>query len=170
MNHEAGQDSQELRPISPCEFLPEILIACDSEQRPELSTAELAFRVLVAFRAHPHLSNVLTHISGANWAKTERSLGSILGFATTSDSLSPLEKNIVDLMCADRGITGQIMKPYFHAVLRRVLEPDRTERLIRRITALFVELEWKAQQPTCAAPIQNELPSPEPGHARSNLQ
>ena len=123
--------------------------------RPELSIGELAFRVLVTFRVHPHLSNVLTHISGANWAKVERSLNSIFDLATTSGSLSPLEQNIVDLMCADRGITGRIMKPYFQAVLRRVLEPDHAERLIRHITALFLELEWKAQQPTRAAPTQN---------------
>ena len=136
--------------------------------RPELSIAELAFRVLVAFRVHPHLSNVLTHISGANWAKVERSLNSILDLATTSGSLSPLEQNIIDLMCADRGITGRIMKPYFHAVLRRVLEPDRAERLIRHINALFLELEWKAQQPTRAAPTQSEPPSPEPAMPEAN--
>lgn len=33
----------------------------------------------------------------------------------TSDGLSPLEQNIIELMCAERGITGKILKPYFHA-------------------------------------------------------
>ena len=133
---------------------------------PELSIGELAFRVRVAFRVHPHLSNVLTHISGANWAKVEQSLNSIFDVTTTSGSLSSLEQNIVDLMCADRGITGRIMKPYFHAVLRRVLEPDRAERLIRHIDTLFLELEWKAQQPARAAPIPSE-PLPRARSARS---
>ena len=130
--------------------------------RPEPSIGELAFRVLVAFRLHPHLSNVLTHISGANLAKVERSLNSIFELTTTSGSLSALDQNIVDLMCADRGITGRIMKPYFQAVLRRVLQPDHAQRLIRHIDALFLELEWKAQQPARAAPAQSEPLSPEP--------
>ena len=130
--------------------------------RPEPSIGELAFRALVAFRLHPHLSNVLTHISGANWAKVERSLNSIFDLTTTSGSLSALDQNIVDLMCADRGITGRIMKPYFQAVLRRVLEPDHAQRLIRHIDALFLELEWKAQQPARAAPTLSEPLSPEP--------
>src|SRR5450759_2569701 len=140
MDQEARLDSQtELRPapgaIPPCEFLPETLRPRGNEVRPEFPIGELAFRVLVAFRVHPHLSNVLTHISGANWAKVERSLNSIFDLATPSGSLSPLDQNIIDLMCADRGVTGRILKPYFHAVLRRVLEPNHAERLIRHITA-----------------------------------
>ena len=175
MDQEARLDCQtELRPapgaIPPCEFLPETLRLRGNEVRPEFPIGELAFRVLVAFRVHPHLSNVLTHISGASWARVERSLNSIFDLATTSGSLSPLEQNIIDLMCADRGITGRIMKPYLQAVLRRVLEPDQAERLIRHINALFLELEWKAQQPGGATPAQNEPPSWEPGHVRNNLQ
>jgi uncharacterized protein (DUF2249 family) len=129
---------------------------------PELSIGELAFRVRVAFRVHPHLSNVLTHISGASWAKVEQSLNSILDLTTTSGSLSSLDQNIIDLMSADRGITGRIMKPYFRAVLRRVLEPDHAERLISHIDALSLELEWKAQHPTPRAPTPSEPLSQEP--------
>ncbi len=75
MRHQSGPDSQtELRPVPgavpPGEFLPETLEPRGDEVRPELSIDELAFRVLVAFRVHPHLSNVLTHISGANWPKS----------------------------------------------------------------------------------------------------
>ena len=36
-----------------------------SETHPKLSTAELAFRIVAAFRAHPHINNVLTHIARA---------------------------------------------------------------------------------------------------------
>ena len=75
---------------------------------------------------------------------------------------------MIDLMCADRGITGRIMKPYFQAVLRRVLEPDHAERLIRHITALFLELEWKAQQP--ARSLTERTPSQEPVMSEANLQ
>ena len=146
--------------VLPREFPPEAPEARAVAARPELSIAELAFRVRVAFRVHPHLSNVLTHISGANWANVEQSLNAIFDVATKSGSLSPLEQNIVDLMCADRGITGRIMKPYFHAVLRGVLAPDRAERLIRHIDTLFLQLEWKAQHPAPAAPTPSEPPEP----------
>lgn len=150
------------------EFPPEAPGAFAMAAHPELYIAELAFRVRVAFRVHPHLSNVLTHISGANWAKVEQSLNAILDLTTPSGSLSSLDQNIIDLMSADRGITGRIMKPYFHAVLRRVLEPDRAERLIRHIDAVFLELEWKAQHPTPAAPAPSEPLSPEPVMPEAN--
>ena len=84
---------------------------------PEASTAELAFRIFAAFRAHPHINNVLTHISRAKWAEVEKSLNRILDLATTSDGLSPLEENIIELMVGERGITGKILKPYFHGRL-----------------------------------------------------
>jgi hypothetical protein len=124
---------------------------------PELSTAELAFHVYAAFRAEPHINNVLTHISRTRWAELEQSINSILDPATTSDRLSPLGQNIVELMVAERGPTGRILKPYFHAVLYNLLQPSQAERLISRIEALFLDLEWKAQHLTPRAP-----PSPRP--------
>lgn len=113
----------------------------NGERRPELSTAEFAFRVYAAFRAHPHINNVLTHISRAKWIEVEQSINSILDLATTSGDLSPLGQNIIDLMAAERGITGKILKPYFHAIVQKLLEPHQAERLIRHIEALFLELE-----------------------------
>ncbi len=112
-----------------------------------LSTADLAFAVYASFRAHPHINNVLTHISRANWTRLEQSLRSILDLTTPSDGLSPLEQNIVDLMCADRGTTGKILRPYFHGVLRKVLEPDQADRMIRHVDFLFLELQWQALYP-----------------------
>src|SRR6478735_12467128 len=98
--------------------------------------AELAFRIFAAFRAHPHVNNVLTHISRAKWAEVEKSLNHILDLATISDDLSPLEENIVELMVGERGITGKILKPYFLATLHRILEPSHAQRLIRHIDVL----------------------------------
>lgn len=121
----------------------------------ELSTADLAFRVFAAFRAHPHICNVLTHISRSSWTHVESALNAILDPATASDGLSPLAHNLLDLMCAERGITGKILKPYFHAVLHRQLGPIAAEGLIRHIEALFTDLERKAEQPAPAhAPPQ----------------
>jgi hypothetical protein len=139
-----------------------------SEGSLELSTAELAFRIFAAFRAHPHINNVLTHISRAKWIEVEQSLNRILDLSTTADGLSTLEENIIDLMVGERGITGRIFKPYFQATLRRILEPSRAERLIRHINALYLELKWKVQHPQPATP--HSEPPQESGHARGELQ
>jgi hypothetical protein len=111
----------------------------EDKLRPEPSIHELAFGTCCAFRAHPHLNNVLTHISHANWPSLEQSLRRILDPATTSDGLSRFDQNILDLMCADRGITGRIHKPYFRAVLYNFLEPGRADRIIGHIQVLFRE-------------------------------
>ena len=139
------------------------------ETHAEPSTAELAFRIFAAFRAHPHINNVLTHIARANWVQVERSLNRIFDPATASDDLSPLEQNMIDLMCGERGTTGKILKPYFHAALHRALESHDAERLIRHIDGLFLELEWKAQHPAPPLTVPSE-PTEESGHARGQPQ
>ena len=126
-----------------------------SEDHLEPSTAELAFRIVSALRAHPHISNVLTHISRAKWSEVEKSLNRILDLSTTSDGLSPLEENIIDLMVGERGVTGKILKPYFQAALRRLLEPSRAARLLRHVSALYLELECKVQHPAPPVPAAN---------------
>lgn len=130
--------------------------------RAGLSTADLSFRVFAAFRAHPHINNVLTHISHSNWPQVERDLNVILD-TSGSGELSPLAQNIVDLMCAERGITGRILKPYFRGVLSRLVEPHVAERLIRHIGALFAEIERKAKEPPVASvasveSVERQLP------------
>lgn len=139
-----------------------------SKVRPALSTGELAFRIFAALRAHPHINNVLTHVSRAKWVEVERSLSRILDVSTTSDGLSPLEENIIDLMVGERGITGKILKPYFQAALHRLVEPSRAERLIRHINALYLELEWKVQHPP-PAQLPSE-PLEEQDHVRAEPQ
>jgi hypothetical protein len=126
-------------------------------------TAELAFRIFAAFRAHPHINNVFTHISRAKWAEVEKSLNHILDLATTSDGLSLLEENIIELIAGERGITGKILKPYFMAILRRILELNHAQRLMRHIDALYLELEWKARHPRAPVEIAH---SKEPDHVR----
>lgn len=122
-----------------------------SVRRAPLATPELAFRVFAAFRAHPHVNNVLTHISRADWAGVERALNVILDPATVGEGLSPLAGNIVELMSAERGITGRILKPYFHGVLNRLLGPALAERMIVHVEVLHLEREWQARQPAPAA-------------------
>lgn len=160
-------EAQLVRGVTLREYLLPQAQASESGSRPELSTAELAFRIFAAFRAHPHINNVLTHISRAKWVEVEQSLTRILDLSTTSDGLSPLEENILDLMAGERGITGKILKPYFAAALHRILEPERAGRLIRHVNALYLELEWKVQHPP-PAPLPSE-PSEESDHARGEL-
>ena len=161
------ENRAEVRPVWGAIRTPEYLLPAvrvpEHEHHLPLSTAELAFRIFAAFRAHPHINNVLTHISRAKSVEVENSLSRILDPSTTIDDLSPLEENIIELMVGERGITGKILKPYLQAVLRSILEPDGAERLIRKINALYLELEWKVQHPS-PAPLSNEQ-SKESGHA-----
>ncbi len=128
----------------------------EPEVHAKLSTAELAFRIFAAFRAHPHINNVLTHISHAKWVEVEKSLSRILDLSTTGDGLSPLEENILELMVGERGISGKILKPYFVTGLHRILGPSQAERLIRHVNALYLEFEWKVQRPPSPTPARTE--------------
>jgi hypothetical protein len=111
-----------------------------------IAPAELTFTVVAALRAHPHLSNVLTHISRGNWGQIEQAFGAILNPDTHSTRLSALARNIVDLMCADRGVTGRIFKPYYQDLLSAILGKSVARRLIVNITSLFIELERETAQ------------------------
>ena len=107
----------------------------------EITVGDLAFVVVAAFRRQPHISNVLTHISGANWGRVEQALRAILDPLTPSRDLSPLARNIVDLMCADRGVASRILKPYFRDLLARILSPHLAALLTDHVTFLFLEFE-----------------------------
>jgi uncharacterized protein (DUF2249 family) len=121
------------------------------EETSEIAIDDLVFTVVAAFRRHPHLNNVLTHISGARWERVEQALRAILDPVSRSRELSPLARNIVDLMCADRGITGRILKPYFRDLLATVLSPRLAARLTANVTCLFLEFEVAERQPTTVA-------------------
>jgi hypothetical protein len=113
----------------------------------EITVADLAFAVVAAFRRQPHISNVLTHISGANWGRVEQALRAILDPLTPSCDLSPLARNIVDLMSADRGVAGRILKPYFRDFLARILSPHLAALLTDHVRLLFLEFELGSRLP-----------------------
>jgi hypothetical protein len=96
----------------------------------------LVFALVVTFRAHSHINNVMTHISGARWDRIEHALRNILDPVTAPDGLSRLEVNILDLVCAERGVTGRILKPCFCSVLERFLPPGSTVHLKAHVQAL----------------------------------
>lgn len=116
------------------------------------SIHELAFRMVAAFRAHPHVNNVLTHISRSNWAAVEQSLQRIFDPVTTSAGLSPLEQNLVDLMHVERGITGRILKPFFRHRLGQLLEAEQVEEVLAHVEVLYAQL----QQPAILGPSVGE--------------
>lgn len=107
----------------------------------EFDVVHLVHTTVAVFRAHPHLNNVLTHISGARWERIGQALCVIFNPLATLNDLSPLARNIVELMCAERGITGRILKPFFHALLDKVL-PAQTAAYVRtHIWQLFLEMK-----------------------------
>ena len=100
------------------------------------SIDDLVFSLVAALHRHPHLSNVLTHISRSSWPRIEHTLRVILDPATQHRDLTPLARNLLDLMVAERGVTGRIFKPYFGALLTALAGPNEAEALLSRIRRL----------------------------------
>lgn len=97
---------------------------------------DLAFSLVAALHRHPHLSNVLTHISRSSWPRIEHTLRLIIDPTTQHHDLTPLARNILDLMVAERGDTGRIFKPYFGALLVALAGPNKADVLLSRIHRL----------------------------------
>jgi hypothetical protein len=128
-------------------------LALELGDHADIAVDDLVFHVAAAFRGHPHINNVLTHISGANWNAIEAALRAILDPSTGSRDLSPLARNIIDLMCADRGITGRIVKPFYRDLLKHLLGNDMSSRFITHITSLFLESEIAARSGVVLNPV-----------------
>jgi hypothetical protein len=111
-----------------------------------MAVPELVAYIVAAFRHHPHICNVLTHISGGSWDRIEPALQIILDHHSGPNDLSPLVLNIIDLMCADRGITGRIFKLYYQDLLVALVGKAVAGRLIAHVTCLFMEGEIAARQ------------------------
>lgn len=105
-------------------------------QQMGIDPAALASALTAGFRAHSHINNVMTHVSGARWDHIERALHAILDIAAVPAGLSRLEANIVDLLCAERGVTGRIFKPYFETLLARILPPIPAAHLHAHVLSL----------------------------------
>lgn len=114
----------------------------------EFDLGDLVTTTVAVFRSHPHINNVLTHISGSRWERIAQALCAIFNPLATLNDLSPLAQNIVELMCAERGITGRILKPLFHALLDRVLPARTTVYLRTHILQLFLEMKARDARPS----------------------
>jgi hypothetical protein len=103
---------------------------------PERDRDGLVERLVAAFRWQPHINNVLTHICASQWTRIAEALRAIFDPTIARADLSPLACNIVELMWAERGVTGRILKPYLREVLARSLSERDAARLLLRIAAL----------------------------------
>ncbi len=109
----------------------------------EFDLSDLVYTVVVMFRSHPHINNVLTHLCGGRWERIGQALCVILNPLATLNDLSPLAQNVVELMCAERGITGRVLKPYFHTLLAKVLPPRIAAYLRAHVLRLLHEMEMR---------------------------
>lgn len=113
-----------------------------------MPASELAAIVVAHFRAHGHICNVLTHISGAKWDRVEEAIRVILDPCAGKPELTPLAENIVDLLCAERGVTGRIVKPYFETLLAHVLPADVAARICVHVACLCHEQSSRRHERT----------------------
>ena len=107
----------------------------------EIGLADLVDTTVAALRFHPHINNVMTHICGGQWERVGQTVQIIFDFRTTPKDLSPLARNIVELICAERGVTGRILKPYFRDVLARVLPAPAYESVWAHLFRLSLEID-----------------------------
>lgn len=121
-------------------------IGFDSGLAADRGHDELVKTVVASFRRHGHICNVLTHISGVRWDRVEKALRAILHPQTRCRDLDPLAENIVDLLCADGGVTGRIMKPHFESLLAALLPAEVAARICTQVVCLFDELECQRRE------------------------
>lgn len=119
-----------------------------------IDAKNLALTLVANFRAHPHVCNVMTHISGGSWPKVEKALVEILDRERAPAKLSKLAANIVDLACAERGVTGRIFKPFLQQLLSVTVSAAASQAIRAHLDNLFAGLNEPARlaQATPAAP------------------
>ena len=98
-----------------------------------------ARELTAAFRRHPHVNNVMTHVALGRWQGIEDALVAIFSEPADVAALSPLSRNILDLLWAEAGVTGRILKPLFLDFCRRHLSPSRAEGCVQGIAFLFAQ-------------------------------
>ena len=97
------------------------------------ASAGLTFTLVALLRADGHLCNVLTHVSSGDWRAVEQAINAIIEPPMPAQKLSNIDRNILELLCDDRGITGRIMRPFFFEAIGRVAGEAGRKRLEARI-------------------------------------
>jgi hypothetical protein len=97
---------------------------------------DLSFALVALLRADGHLCNVLTHIASGDWRAVEQAIVVILSPRASPKKLSNVARNILELACDNRGITGRIMGPFFFNAIARIAGRPAGKRLEKRIRHL----------------------------------
>lgn len=84
----------------------------------------LAENLSATIRQHPHLGNVVTHISSGRWARVDEALLPLFTPSENFLTVDPLTNNILRLICDNQGTTGRIMQPFFKDFLAHTLKTD----------------------------------------------
>lgn len=101
----------------------------------DVSPDDLANSLLIELRNHPHFSNVLTHVSNADWPRLEAAFARLLDPAGAVD-LTPLSRNLLALVCSGSGTTGGMLKPWFEDWLQWACGASEAEALIAHLSGL----------------------------------
>lgn len=101
----------------------------------DVSPDDLADALVIELRNHSHFNNVLTHISDANWPRLEAAFGRLLD-PTSDMDITPLQKNLLALLCGGSGTTGRMLKPWFEDWLRWACGASEAESLIDHLSRL----------------------------------
>ncbi len=107
---------------------------------------------VASLRWHPHLGNVLTHISSRNWRHVEESFVVLFDPTADASTLTPLTQNILELVCDNAGTTGRIMQPFLLNFLARNLNSEDVARIEEWIQRLRASLPGYADTPPALAP------------------
>lgn len=106
---------------------------------------DLVFTLVALLRADGHLCNVLTHISSGDWRAVEQAITSILSSRTSSKKLPNVARNMLELICDNRGVTGRIMRPFFFEAIARIAGKSEMTRLEKKVRRLRHRISSDAQ-------------------------
>lgn len=117
---------------------------------------DLVLTLVALLRADGHLCNVLTHVGSGNWGAVEAGIASILYPRTTPKQLSNVARNILQLICDGRGVTGPIMRSFVFDIIGRVEGRTQMRRLKKKIWRLRHRMTRDAA-PASQAPRGNAV-------------
>lgn len=103
---------------------------------PPLETEQLSFALIARLRGHGHLCNVLTHVGAGNWRAIEQAIATILRPRARPSEFNPIVRNIVELICDGRGVTGPIMRAVFFDTVAKEAGAERTAQLRRKVARM----------------------------------
>lgn len=130
-------------------------LAMTAETEADVGLDDLVAVTITAFRGHGHIGNVMTHICDGRWDRLATALRAILDPRARAAELNPLAVNLVDLLCAERGVTGRILKPRFEAHLARLLPAKAARRLIAHVACLAADRQARSQTRPSKAPPES---------------